>query len=117
VGSLAYVTGSFSYIGSRFTQVGDQNLGTLGLPPFGATTPGFPYTGTLFAYDPELPSYTTVNARVGLTKRSWDVALYATNLTDEKALLALDQERGTRARIGYLVNQPRTFGVTLRFNR
>jgi iron complex outermembrane receptor protein len=40
------------------------------------------------------------------------VALYANNLTDERAFLALDRERGTRARIGYLTNQPRTFGIT-----
>ena len=38
------------------------------------------------------------------------------NLTDERAFLALDQERGTRARIGYLTNQPRTFGTSLRVN-
>ena len=38
------------------------------------------------------------------------------NITDERALLALDQERGTRARVGYLTNQPRTFGLTARLN-
>jgi len=37
-------------------------------------------------------------------------------VTDERAFLALDRERGTRARVGYLTNQPRTAGVTLRFN-
>ncbi|HVR71659.1 MAG TPA: hypothetical protein VMT87_12530 [Vicinamibacteria bacterium] len=26
------------------------------------------------------------------------------------------QERGTLARVGYLTNQPRTFGLTARFN-
>jgi iron complex outermembrane receptor protein len=34
---------------------------------------------------------------------------------DERALLSFDRERGTRARIGYLTNQPRTFGVSTRF--
>ena len=29
-------------------------------------------------------------------------------------LLALDQERGTLARVGYLTNQPRTLGITTR---
>ena len=38
------------------------------------------------------------------------------NVTDERAYLALDRERGTRARVGYLTNQPRTFGLTLGFN-
>jgi iron complex outermembrane recepter protein len=47
-------------------------------------------------------------------KERWDVALFVNNVTDERALLALDQERGTRARVGYLTNQPRTFGVTTR---
>jgi iron complex outermembrane receptor protein len=115
-GSLAYLTGTFQHIGSRFTQVGDQDLGTLTLPPFGSTTPGFPYNASVFTYNPELPAYDLVNARVGVRQEKWDVALYANNLTDERALLALDQERGTRARVGYLTNQPRTFGITLRFN-
>jgi iron complex outermembrane receptor protein len=37
-------------------------------------------------------------------------------VTDERAFLSLDRERGTRARIGYLTNQPRTFGITTRLN-
>lgn len=41
---------------------------------------------------------------------------FVNNLTDERALLALDRERGTRARVGYLTNQPRTFGVSLGYN-
>jgi iron complex outermembrane receptor protein len=114
--SLAYLTGTFQHIGSRFTQVGDEDLGTLSLPPFGSTTPGFPYNASVFTYDPELPAYDLVNARVGVRQEKWDVALYANNLTDERAFLSLDRERGTRARIGYLTNQPRTFGITLRFN-
>ena len=36
------------------------------------------------------------------------------NFTDKQAYLALDQERGTLARVGFLTNQPRTFGVTAR---
>ena len=40
--------------------------------------------------------------------------MFVNNLTDERALLSLDQERGTRARIGYLTNQPRTFGIATR---
>ena len=42
--------------------------------------------------------------------------MFVNNVTDERAFLALDQERGTRARVGYLTNQPRTFGVSTRFN-
>jgi hypothetical protein len=36
------------------------------------------------------------------------------NFTNEHARLALDQERGTLARVGFLVNQPRTYGFTAR---
>ncbi len=32
------------------------------------------------------------------------------------ALLALDRERGTLARVGSLVTQPRTFGVSFGFS-
>jgi len=67
-----------------------------------------------FTFNPELPAYNIVNARIGAIRDKWDVALYASNLTDERALLALDQERGTRARVGYLTNPPRSFGLTAR---
>jgi iron complex outermembrane receptor protein len=46
----------------------------------------------------------------------WDIALFVNNATDEVALLALDQERGTRARVSYLTNQPRTIGINARLN-
>jgi iron complex outermembrane receptor protein len=51
---------------------------------------------------------------VGILNDTWDIALFANNLNNERALLALDQERGTRARVGFLVNQPRTFGISSR---
>ena len=112
--ALGYVTGTFQHVGSRYTQVGDQDLGTLNLLSFGANTIGGPLTQTTFNYDPLLPSYDILNLRLGYVQGRWDLALYANNLTDERALLALDRERGTRARIGYLTNQPRTFGITAR---
>jgi iron complex outermembrane recepter protein len=114
-GSLVFVTGTFHHIGSRFTQVGDQDLGTLDLLSFGANTIGAPLTATVFTYQPELPAYDIVNVRVGLRRAAWEVSAFLNNLTDERALLSLDQERGTRARIGYLTNQPRTFGLSTRF--
>ena len=63
-----------------------------------------------------MPAYDIVNARIGVKQEKWDFSLYGNNLTDERAFLALDRERGTRARIGYLTNQPRTFGTSLRVN-
>lgn len=115
-GALAYVTGTWQHIGSRFTQVGDDGLGTLDLLSFGANTIGAPLTATVFRYDPELPAYDLVNLRVGLRRNSWDVSAYLNNVTDERARLSLDRERGTRARIGYLTNQPRTFGIVTRLD-
>jgi iron complex outermembrane receptor protein len=115
-GYLSYVTGSYQHIGSRFTQVGDEDLGTLNLLSFGGNTIGAPLTSSAFVYDPELPAYDLLNLRAGLRRNQWDIAIYLNNVTDEKALLSFDQERGTRARIGYVTNQPRTFGILTRFN-
>jgi iron complex outermembrane receptor protein len=42
--------------------------------------------------------------------------LYVNNLLDEVAHLSIDRERGWRARVGYLTNPPRTYGVNFRFN-
>ena len=113
-GFQGYATGAYTHVGSRFTQVGDNLLGTLDLTSFGKNAIGGPLTATTFKYNPELPAYDIVNVRLGLRHNNWDLAFYCNNLTDERAFLALDQERGTRARIGYLTNQPRTFGITTR---
>ena len=67
---LGYVTGTFQYTGSRFTQIGDQDpaFGTVNLNSFGANTIGGPLTQSTFTFEPELPSYTLVNLRVGLLR-------------------------------------------------
>ena len=83
---------------------------------FGANTIGGPLTQSTFTYSPKLPGYSLVNLRFGLTRERWEVAVFANNLTDTRALLGLDRERGTRARVGYLTNQPRTLGMTLNFS-
>ncbi len=116
--SRAFITGSYQHVGSRFTAIDDHaaGFGTVNLNSFGANTIGGPLTQSTFTFDPELPAYNLVNLRVGLIREGWEVAVFANNLTDERALLALDRERGTRGRVGYLTNQPRTMGVTLRFN-
>jgi iron complex outermembrane receptor protein len=113
-GALAYVTATYQHTGSRFTQVGDDELGTLDLLSFGANTIGAPLTAGTLTYDPKLPGYDVVNLRVGVRRNRWDVSAYVNNVTDERALLSFDRERGTRARIGFLTNQPRTFGISTR---
>jgi iron complex outermembrane receptor protein len=115
-GALAYITGTWQHIGSRFTQVGDQDLGTLDLLSFGANTIGAPLTASVFTYNPKLPAYDNVNLRVGVRRNNWDTAIFVNNVTDDRALLSFDRERGTRARIGFLTNQPRTFGVSTRLD-
>lgn len=115
---LGYVTGSYQYIGSRFTQIGDQavGFGLVNLNSFGANTIGGPLTQSTFRFNPELPAYDVANLRLGFLNGKWDVAVFANNLFDEQARLALDQERGTLGRVSFLVNQPRTFGLTTRIN-
>jgi iron complex outermembrane receptor protein len=116
VGSWAwYTTGVYQHVGSRFTQIGDQaeGFGTVDMTALDFTIGG-PLTQNTFTFDPELPAYDIFNLRLGLLKNRWDAAVFVNNLTDERALLALDQERGTLARVGYLTNAPRTFGVSAR---
>jgi iron complex outermembrane receptor protein len=63
-----------------------------------------------------LPDYQIGNLRVGVRSPSWEAAAFVNNLWDERALLSIDRERGTRARVGYFTNMPRTYGVSLRLN-
>ncbi|HWC66221.1 MAG TPA: TonB-dependent receptor, partial [Thermoanaerobaculia bacterium] len=111
-----YLTGTYQHIGSRYTQLADQEpgVGTVNIASYGANTIGGPLTQDTFTFDPLMPAYDLVNLRLGLRHGIWDIALYVNNLTDEHAKLALDRERGLLARVGFLVNQPRTFGVNTR---
>ena len=120
---VGYLSGTFQHVGSRFTQVGDQAEG-FGTVDLTALTPalrpgtyiGGPLTQAVFAFNPELPAYNILNLRVGILDGRWDVAFFVDNVTDERALLALDQERGTLARVGYLTNPPRSYGVSTRID-
>ena len=120
-GWVGYVSGTFQHVGSRYTQVGDQAAG-FGSVDLTALSPalrpgahiGGPLTQGAFTFDPELPAYNILNTRIGFLNGRWDIAFFVDNVTDEVALLALDQERGTLARVGYLTNRPRTFGVSTR---
>ncbi len=118
-GADGYITGTLHHVGTRYTQISDfePGFGTVDLlHPTVENTIGGPLTQTTFRFDPEMPAYNLINLRFGVNLASWDAALFINNLTDERALLALDRERGTFARVGYLTNQPRTVGVTVGFN-
>jgi len=126
-GSRTFVSGTYQYVGSRYTLIDDQGdgvgaacagqkFGCLDLNTFGSNTIGGPLNQGIFQFNPLLPAYSLVNLRVGLTRQSWELSVYLNNALDETALLALDRERGLRARVGYLTNQPRTVGVAMRFD-
>ncbi len=117
-GKAGVLTGTYQHVGSRFTQIGDQaaGFGTVNLLAFEPNTIGGPLSASTFNFDPELPAYDIINLRFSILSEKWDVAFFVKNITDEIAFLALDQERGTLARVGYLTNLPRTFGVTTRVN-
>ncbi len=112
---VGYVTGVYQHVGDRITQVGDDFGGDTTTAKL-FTNVGGPLTQTTFTVDRKLPAYDLVNLRFGVLKGKWDTALFINNVTDEKARLALDRERGFRARVGYLTNQPRTIGVSTRVN-
>lgn len=111
--ATAFVNGSVQHVGSRYTQPSDQenNPRTFvhGLP-FG----GAPATAAT-TVDLLLPDYQLVNLSAGVELDSGlSFTAYVNNLFDENPLLSFDRERGGRARLGYNIGQPRTFGITAR---
>jgi iron complex outermembrane recepter protein len=124
-GSLeSYLRFTFQHIGSSYTQLADQE------PGFGfiSNAPGAPAgaarlidlggipAGTTIEFDAELPAYEIANLRWGFGTEKWEGALFINNLFDERAFLSIDRERGRSARVGYLTNVPRTYGVNFRLN-
>jgi outer membrane receptor protein involved in Fe transport len=108
-----FVSTTLQHIGDRYTQPSDQ------LPGAGIFVSNLPYAGATGAeqtiLDLQLDAYTILNLSGGLDFDTWSLIGYINNLTDENADLALDRERGGRARLGFHTNQPRTVGVTARF--
>jgi iron complex outermembrane receptor protein len=105
------------YVGSSFSQFENEEpgfgqIGGSGDPNAAPLIPfGGPYSVSQINFAAELPSYTLANFRLGLKGVHWQAAAYVNNFTDKTVPLALDQERGRSARVGYLVNQPRTYGI------
>ena len=65
--------------------------------------------------DLKLPNYQIVNLNGGVDfDNGLSVIVYVNNLFNENALLGFDRERGGRARLGFNVNTPRTYGLTMR---
>ena len=112
-GADGHFTATFQHVGNRFTQPSDQennprtfvhNLPFAGMPANASTT-----------LDLQLPSYQIVNLNAGVDfEGGLSILAYVNNLFDENALLSFDRERGGRARLGFNVNTPRTYGLTVR---
>lgn len=113
-----FVTASVRHVGSRYTLIDDQaaGYGTVPLNAFPHTIGG-PLTQNTFTFNPQLKAYDLANVRLGVDRGIWEYAIFVNNLTNEEAQLALDRERNTLARVGYLTNPPRTIGVMLTFNQ
>jgi len=109
----SYVSASMHSVGARYTQISDQTPGAGTVPLFQNVGGG---TQANFNFDAELTNYQTANLRLGGRTANWDIALFVNNVTDELARQSLDRERGGRARVGYRVNQPRTAGLTARYD-
>ncbi len=113
-----FVSLTLQHVGDSYTQLADQE------PPFGcigcSAGVGFFDFGaptiSQFTFNPKLPDYQLGNLRFGVRNDRFEAAAFINNLWDERALLSIDRERGTRARVGYLTNVPRTYGVTARVN-
>jgi len=108
-----YANFTVQHVGSSYTQLADQE------PGFGTIGPGdFILFGDptidSFTFDPKLPDYQIGNLRIGGRTDEWEFAAFVNNIWDERAFLSLDRERGRRARVGYLTNQPRTYGLMVR---
>jgi iron complex outermembrane recepter protein len=119
------------YVGDSYTQLADQEPGfgvitNSPTPPPGAAAlidmgnvdgiPGGGIDPLTINFNPLLPSYDIFNLRWGISSDRWESALYVNNLFDERAYLSVDRERGRRARVGFLTNPPRTYGVSFRMN-
>ena len=66
----------------------------------------------------KLPSYSLVNARVGLGHGNWDAALFVDNLTNKVALISANNtsfQFNIPQVVRYSTNQPRTVGLQVNY--
>ncbi|MBL8559136.1 MAG: TonB-dependent receptor [Hyphomonadaceae bacterium] len=106
-----FISGTWQYVGERFTQISDQENNPRTVTLFST---GAPSVASL-SFPLELPDYHVLNLRAGVrAPDGWEAAVFVNNVTDERARLSIDRERGLRARYGYQTNQPRTIGLTVR---
>jgi iron complex outermembrane recepter protein len=66
----------------------------------------------------KLPSYSLVNARVGIGRGTWDAALFVDNLTNKVALMSANNtsfQFNIPQVVRYSTNQPRTAGIQVNY--
>jgi iron complex outermembrane recepter protein len=85
------------FIGSSLSYVGDREGAFQGL----FASPG----------RDQLPSYTQLDLRGGVTFDSWTVHAFVNNITDERGLLKAGRDSNSPTYVTYI--QPRTIGVSL----
>lgn len=109
-----YVSASWQLVGERITQSGDQE------PDGGHFEHGLTFAhldgSEITDLDLVLDPYSLINISAGLSYETWELQFYVKNVTDENPKLSFDRERGGRARLGYRVGQPRTFGLVARMD-
>ncbi|MEO7410087.1 MAG: TonB-dependent receptor [Sphingomicrobium sp.] len=106
-------TAGFQHVGSRYTQPDDQENNPR-LFPHPYVINGSDGTETTLV-NLKLPSYNLVNLSAGVAfDRGLSLTAYVNNVFDENPLLSFDRERGGKARLGFIVGQPRTIGLTVR---
>ena len=107
------LTASFQHIGNRYTMPDDQE-GNPRIVPHPSTINGA--DGDEFTIiDFTVPAHSLVNLSAGLEFYSGlSLTAYVNNLFDKNPKLAIDREANGNARIGWLVGQPRTIGLTIR---
>ena len=110
----SYVTASWQYVGSQFTQPGDQESTPYPSRLITGLT-GADMASDNFRDQMELDAYHLLNLNTGLLYDTWEVMFYIKNITDENPQLSFDRERNGAARLAYRVGQPRTFGILSRF--
>ncbi|MCY3955595.1 MAG: TonB-dependent receptor [Nitrospira sp.] len=111
----SYVTASWQYVGSQFTQPGDQESSRYPSRLITGLTGADMASDLNFRDRMELDPYHLLNLNTGLLYDTWEVMLYIKNITDENPQLSFDRERNGAARLAYRVGQPRTFGILTRF--
>jgi iron complex outermembrane receptor protein len=120
----SYLRFTAQHVGSSYTQLADQepNFGVISnsptRPPGSARLINFGgiAANTTVNFGGQLPDYDIANLRWGFRADGWEAGVFINNITDERAFLSVDRERGRSARVGYLTNPPRTYGVNFRIN-